>query len=283
LRLPDDLDPADLLVQRGGAVFRELLESARDALEYKLDWVRRRYDLESLEGRNQAIESLIRIMAVLPVLSGEEQRVRQELVMARLAQNFGVSESSIRRRLSELRRQGRPGPNRIGRGHAAGGPDSSPAAVRDFRAEIEPAERDLFEAFLNDMSCVPGVVNEFRVEDLRSPELRTIWTVLGELCRPGEQPTLERLLNRLRQPALVELATTLAETGRGKGDVRRRIQDALLVIRGIRGARRDAEAPRLRAQLSQAAAEDEDRLLKLIEERERQRAARNRQLGREAI
>jgi DNA primase len=89
LILPEGLDPADFVRQRGAAAFRELAAGAEPLVEYMLRRVVGRHDLSTVEGQTTAVA------AGLPVLEGLGDPVRQAEYAHRLSELADVSEASV--------------------------------------------------------------------------------------------------------------------------------------------------------------------------------------------
>lgn len=99
LVLPEGLDPADLVRERGPEAFTNLAGEAQPLVEYMLRRRLRDLDLASPEGQTRAIQS------ALPIVSGLDDPVRRERYAGMLADLAGVSTSSV---LLELERAPRP-------------------------------------------------------------------------------------------------------------------------------------------------------------------------------
>lgn len=98
LVLPEGLDPADFVKERGAETFEEMAGTALPLVEYMLRRVLRGRDLKSPEGRTRAVQD------ALPVVAGLDDPVRREQYAGLLADLAGASPSSI---LLELERRGR--------------------------------------------------------------------------------------------------------------------------------------------------------------------------------
>ncbi len=61
--LPDDLDPADFVSQRGGDALRELVDSAKPLISYGIERRLARHDLSSAEGRTRALSDALSVLA----------------------------------------------------------------------------------------------------------------------------------------------------------------------------------------------------------------------------
>ncbi|HEX9122239.1 MAG TPA: DNA primase [Actinomycetota bacterium] len=101
LILPEGLDPADFVRQRGGEAFRELAGRALPLVEYMLRRSVGRQDLSTVEGQSAAVA------AALPILEGLADPVRQREYAHLLAELAGVAETSVLITL-ERRLSGRP-------------------------------------------------------------------------------------------------------------------------------------------------------------------------------
>ncbi|HVH52509.1 MAG TPA: DNA primase, partial [Actinomycetota bacterium] len=101
LILPEGLDPADFVRQRGADAFRDLAAVAHPIVEYMLLRSVGRHDLSSIEGQSSAVAT------ALPILEGLSDPVRQREYAHRLAELAGVAENSVLLSL-DRRVSGRP-------------------------------------------------------------------------------------------------------------------------------------------------------------------------------
>jgi DNA primase len=106
LSLPDGLDPADFLAQRGTPAFTEAVGQAPDAIEHKLRRLTEGLDLTVETHRaTQALEAMLAILAKLPPATNA---LRLQQTLLRLARTFTVPVETLQSRLEQLRRQQRP-------------------------------------------------------------------------------------------------------------------------------------------------------------------------------
>ncbi len=101
LILPEGLDPADFVSQRGGKAFRDHSATAEPLVEYMIRRSVGRFDLSTIEGQSAAVA------AALPILEGLSDPVRQREYAHLLAELTRVSESSVLLSL-ERKLSGRP-------------------------------------------------------------------------------------------------------------------------------------------------------------------------------
>ena len=127
LALPDRLDPDAYIRRRGAAAYRQLLERAPTDFEYLLARARKKYPLETIEGKVAAIEEL------LPYLARVSNRIEREEKTRRVAEYFQVEETAVRAELHK----------------AAGGGRRKLELGRSRKPSLSPAERQLIKVILD--------------------------------------------------------------------------------------------------------------------------------------
>jgi DNA primase len=207
--LPDGMDPCDLMVARGAEPFREALETAADALEFKLQRVTAGGAADGVEGRRRAADAVLGVIALAPELSGQSGAMKRELMVTRIAQRLGLRETTVRLRLDELRlRRQRADESRR---RTEGGDE-----VREARAL--PHEKQLLEVLLADPALVPAARDEVKAGEIDHLGLRQLLAGLYALHAEGEPPTLDLLRARLDDSRLAEAALKLQDVGRANPD-----------------------------------------------------------------
>ena len=92
--LPDDLDPADFVAQRGADELRRHLDAAKPLLQFGIDRRIERHDLATAEGRSRALADALSVLAPIKdsllakdyaVQVAGRVRAREEDAMAQLA------------------------------------------------------------------------------------------------------------------------------------------------------------------------------------------------------
>jgi len=215
--LPAGLDPCDLLVQQGPDPFRRVLESATDALEFKLDGMIRREGTSSVEGRRRIVDAVLGVIALAGSLPGEASAVKIELMVSRIARRLALKEETVWARLDELRRARRS--SESGRSRED---DTEPA--RSAPASRE--ERRLLELLLAEPNLVALAAKGVRPEEIPHPGLRRLLAGLFALSAAGLSPTLDRLRVDLDDaPALVNKAFQLQDAGLSRPDRQRELED----------------------------------------------------------
>ncbi len=227
LALPDQSDPCEFLLERGGDEFRRLLSGASDALEFKLQRAAQLFDLTSISGRRQALDFVLEAVGAIPVLSSGTQPITREIVLDSLARRLAIPPESVRKRLREIREQGAR--------RAIKRPPSSEATAESSESLWQgesPAERELMEIVLAEPGLIDQILERVSADVFRTPGLRRIFEACVELVRESHGFDLDSLRLVLEDRELACRASTLAETGREKGQVERRLGDVLEHLAG---------------------------------------------------
>ncbi|MFB3739092.1 MAG: DNA primase [Candidatus Velamenicoccus archaeovorus] len=156
LILPEGLDPADFVRQRGGQAFRELAASAVPLVEYMLRRSVGRQDLSTVEGQSAAVA------AALPILEGLGDPVRQREYAHLLAELAGVAETSV---LLALDRR------------LAGRPAEVAKAMKRASAQ-ERVEREMLRLMARDPELFRRHADRLSEEHFRSPQHRKLFGLL---------------------------------------------------------------------------------------------------------
>ncbi|MCS7014878.1 MAG: DNA primase [Gemmatales bacterium] len=232
-QLPAPFDPCDYLQAHGREAFEQVVHQAVDALEFRLRQELTPQALASLEGRRQAAENVLRVLAQLPANSTGTVQVKRELAVAHLARRTGISAPSLWLRLQEIYRQTH---------HLPGPPQAEPV-----RVHVSPLERQLLEILLAEPALLQEFDNQLPVELVEHRGIRQMLARMLRIWRAGEVPHLERMRQEFAdQPRLCTYLLQLHDRGLALADRRSCLQDVLQALRE-REARRQRE--RLRSEL----------------------------------
>ena len=150
LIIPDGLDPADLVQQRGADAFRELAAGARPLVEYMIRRVIGRADRSTVEGRSRAVD------AAMPIVEGLKDPVRRQEYGHLVAELAGVDDNSVLLKLQ-------PQPQRA---RAAAPRTSERASVQDR------VEREMLKLLARDADTYGGYVERLGEEHFQSEQHR---------------------------------------------------------------------------------------------------------------
>jgi DNA primase len=186
LVLPEGLDPADLVRERGPEAFRQAAEGAIPLVEYMIRRATREVDPEDSEDRARGVQ------AGLPILSGLANRVRRDEYAALLADLMGVSTESVQfelHRIQPSQESTTPVPE-----PRPGQPRSPAREVEKEALKLLAQRPDISLEFLNGVG-----EDEFTTERYRK--------VLSLLREPGASPSA--MAGRAAEAGLAELMAEL--------------------------------------------------------------------------
>ena len=241
LTLPENVDPCDLLLERGGEAFREQLQGAADALEHKIRLATEGLDVDDTHAAHQALEDILNTISKAPRLGSQTAaaaRIKEDQILHRLARRFGVSEERLRARLSELRNRSRS------RGQARA---EGPSASTPGEAEAPPVpqrERELLELVILEPGSLAAVRETVDPSDLEHPWTGRVFRRCCELSDAGETVGFGRLLLEFDEPELKDLLVDLDEKSRmeGKPEFDLRLRDVIDLFRRRRADRQHRAA-----------------------------------------
>lgn len=99
LTITDGKDPDEFINTKGPDMFRILVEEAKPLLMYRIDQVKKDYDLEDTEQTIEFIEKAAEILAEI------RKPAERELYLKQVAKTAGVSEESLKAQVDVLRRK----------------------------------------------------------------------------------------------------------------------------------------------------------------------------------
>ncbi len=211
-KLPPGLDPCDLLVQTGGVeTFQKALADAKDALDFRLDWLLEKHPAPNVETTRRIVDDILGTLSIADPARSVQTQVKRELIVTRLAQRLGLRQETVWARLSELRKERRLKQHegslvqfyaaRLTREdgeETAPGPKAGPAAA---------AEKQLVEILLADPGLVPKAAAAIAPDEITHSGLRRLLSELYRSQAAGAVPDLDWLREQLiDRPDLFEWA-----------------------------------------------------------------------------
>ena len=275
LTLPEGSDPCDFLQEHGAEAFADLLETkAVDALEHAFRAATSGVDLDNdVHASSEALERMVTIVAKAPRLSVDstrDDRFREEKILQRLAASFRVPEEEVRGRMTALRRMARRRPISIPS-------DEPPADEVDFGepvGQMDVWERTLLEILISYPKCLTAAGAEISGEWLTFGPCRRIFEALCELSEDDLDSAFDRLMLRFDDPKIKSLLVEMDENGRGK-----EIADPGAVLEELIDSfkRREVKRgqPAVVGALRERSYDDEDDMLKILQEIKEQERARH--------
>lgn len=202
--LPDDLDPADFVAQRGADALRALIDDAQALVQYGIDRRIERYDLSRPEGRSAALADALSVLAPIKGSLLAKDYARQIAGRVRAREEDALEALS---RLKPPRQQTEPddvqGDAASGMSSADG--SSAPESSRPQRA-MEPSEQSRlrFERELLSLAARDPRVGLAHVDALASTQWRD----------PVHEAVARGILDILAEGGAVDPARIVGEVSR---------------------------------------------------------------------
>lgn len=201
--LPDDLDPADFVAQRGADALRKLIDEAQPLVQYGIDRRIERHDLSRPEGRSAALADALSVLAPIKDSLLAKDYARQIAGRVRAREEDAIEALS---RLKPPRQH--PDDDAPDAGHPAsadGGsaPDAAPGARQRALASAEQS-RLRFERELLSLAARNPQVGLAHVDALASTQWHD----------PVHEATARAILDILADEGAVEPARIVSEVSR---------------------------------------------------------------------
>ncbi|MGC3966321.1 MAG: toprim domain-containing protein [Pirellulales bacterium] len=218
LTLPDDLDPADFLLERGAEPFAVLMERCPDALEHKYRTLAARCGgMPTLHQTTEIAE------AVLDVLAKSEAglrnfstdlSIRANAAVARLHTLTRIPEDKLRKSLAERRRKAAEGTPRDVKSEQTARPLEQDDASDGTR--FMQAETWLMEILVHQPEHLQEVAGVLTSDHLRRSAHRAVFAAACHIHEQGGLPSFDALMLEFDDPQLKNLLISLDEARRGK-------------------------------------------------------------------
>jgi len=242
--LPEGLDPCDMLLNDGPEAFQEVLKGAVDALEFKLSSILAEIsrDGASVETKRKATDSILSVLARIPVESSPSSQLKMQLMLGRIGKRLGLSDETLKNRVNELRpktesRKVLKMQLMLGRiGKRLGLSDETlKSRVNELRPKTEsrkvdtniintteesrrakpvPEEKELVEVLLANPDLVFRARQDLSIDDLNHPGLRQIVSILFDLLDEKRTPDLDAVRARMGDSPIGSRLLDLADQGR---------------------------------------------------------------------
>ena len=211
--LPDELDPAEFLQERGGEAFCEILNQSVDALAHKIRLATAGIDLiRDTHKANQALEDILTTLAGgTPPGSLDAGGLRICQLLSRLAREFHLEEASIRARFSQLRRNTTH--HFLDRGE-----ENQTAAAAYKVTELAPHESELLELLVQHPELAGTALAEIADDDLSSEAAKIVLQTYRRLEEAGQSLEFGAVLAEIENLSLKSLLVHLDDLASRKAE-----------------------------------------------------------------
>ncbi len=191
--MPEGSDPDSFIQKFGAEAFNKLVEEACPIIEYRLGQLKKKYNLQTDQGRVGYIKD------IMPLIHTAVNRVEQDYYLKRAAEEIGVDENALR---SELKRQSKD-KNRLPEGRKE--EDSGVGLVA-----ISPAEKILLSLMLQSKEIADRGRKLIKSDYYSDSRVENIFRETWNLYAAEEVFTAEKLINRFSDPQVVRIITAAA-------------------------------------------------------------------------
>ena len=197
--VPDGKDPDEYIRKHGAEAFQELVKKALPLVEYRLQYVLKNFDHDSLEGKVKALH------AMLPVLTGIREPAVLGEYIKRLSQALLLDEGIVR---DEFRRFGhQPLPEDSGVVQR----EPIRQAVRRTDTALQRAGRIVIRLAFQDAGILAHFATMVPLTDVSDESQREILLALQELAAQGKNSNDTEMANKLSETAMAELSRAMVE------------------------------------------------------------------------
>ena len=210
--LPEELDPAEFLQERGGEAFQGVMKQSVDALAHKIRLATAGIDLaRDTHKASQALEEILTTLAHgTPAGTLDTGALKVHQLLARLAREFGLEESVIRSRFSQLRRtiKGSFRENR-----------EENEETSNYRpSDLSPRECELIELLVQHPELAPTALSEIADDDLTSQPARLIVRAYRQREEAGRALDFGAVLAEIENVSLKSLLVHLDDLASRKAE-----------------------------------------------------------------
>ena len=235
LTLPDGLDPDEFLQERGPVVMQRLIDAAPEVAEYQLRLLMERHGTGTVDARMRILDGMLQLLIVSSGIAGT---VKEDLLIGRLPQRLGLSESDVRKRLKELRGQDRErlirsNERRVSATESTGESlqhrwKQTILSLQQSQSKDDLLECELLQLLFTSPDMIDAVRREIGPDDFQNEVLRELLTVCFDVHDDGWLPSFDKVLSQLECPDLKGLIVWIDEQARERDIAGKLAQDAAL-------------------------------------------------------
>lgn len=189
ISLPDNSDPADILLKKGKQFFINLIERALPLIDYKLKILIQQFNPATTEGKVSIIRELFQDLSAI------DSSIELNNEVKKLAERLRLAEDSILKDLNRYKKGDRQLP-RI----------STDSLVESTHIN---AEKILIGSMLQKKDQLEKILSELNVEDFSIPEHQEIISVIINLKKKGERISVQKVMDLIENPQIINLLSQI--------------------------------------------------------------------------
>jgi DNA primase len=208
LTLPEQMDPFDYLQQNDAGSFREMVDSASDALDHKIQVETAGIDLiRDTHNSNRALENILSVLARSPNRTSTA-RVRNEQLLTRLAHLFQIDHADIQQRHGQIKNARKQRP-----------PRQDVEKPQTALTKLDWKERELLQILCEDFSLLDRIVENISPEQFVNGPARDAFELYCDCFHSGRDAKFQNILTMAEDIQLKNLLVELDEEAHCKKEV----------------------------------------------------------------
>ncbi|NLW00538.1 MAG: DNA primase [Clostridiales bacterium] len=277
ISFPEGMDPDQTLREYGSRYFKELMDSALSLIDYKLDQLRKQYNLDTLEGRTDYATEAAKILTKVPNLLERDAHIK------RLEAQTGFSSRLLYRQIEQieaLNRQDSVKKRVVGNNRYIG--------RKGVSLEVLPvnikAERNLAALMATDETYAKKIIGRISREYFEEPINGEIYDIVSGFMKDGTEISIPRVLSCVQDQSKIRQMVEIFEQQVEYDNIDKFISDCLKEVICNRLEKRRQEVKALIEQIEKEGHQGTERYNALMNEMVAiiQKISMNRQ-GKEGI
>ena len=243
--LPDEMDPYDFLVARGGDPFEQILQKAQDFLDFQIEKMAEKCDLKTTTGRRLAVAELAKTVKQIP------DQITQRLFITRISEYFKIPMELVSGEILQ--------PRKIA-------PISNPA-FDHYRQHLRIEEEQfLLWVSLHYPDKIRQIFESYSPQTFQNSDLGELANHISDTCQKGSSVEISALSSQL-DPCLGEKLVNIYYKNFGDNladeELEKRLQ---LIFKSVMRNRYAAKFAKLKEIMATSASGDQDLRLQILED-----------------
>ena len=221
--VPQGKDPCDFILAAGKDAFDKLLSRAAHVLQFKWDRLTEKFaGDDTIAGKRAALEEYLQAIAV-GFSAGNISPVETGIIVNRISSIVGLDKKQINRELNTRI-------TRAARSASYGAENQKVAAIDLGQGLFAAVQKEILEVILNEPRFYRQIRGKIEPDAFDVPLLKQTAQLLFQMCDTTADVTLDRILASAESIELAMCITDLAQAGDEKGNLEKRLNDALAVF-----------------------------------------------------
>ena len=211
LSIPDAKDPDEFLKKFGPQRFELLLEGSSGAVDFEIQKLRQRFDLDTAEGRYGFLQEFVRLMA------GIGNHIQRDVYLSKICRELEVDKQAVAAQLEVVLRKKRKGQEKRDARELRPFTARQPSARTDMEKQKYPkevlAEERLIAYLIRSPDAWDWVKEQVAAAELVSEKDREIFRAVTGRLDSGGTADLMSLSGELTEENMARLSEILASPG----------------------------------------------------------------------